>query len=112
RGLSREAEDSFRHVFLEYAELLLFLIVAMSYVNALEERGVFDVLRARLVRAGLSYRALFWLTGTFAFLLSPIADNLTTALVMGAVAMAVGANAPRFVSLSCINIVVAANAGG
>lgn len=110
--LSQEAAESFRHVFLEYAELLLFLIVAMSYVNALEERGVFDLLRARLVRAGLSYRTLFWLTGTLAFLLSPIADNLTTALVMCAVAMAVGANAQRFVLLSCINIVVAANAGG
>ncbi len=112
RGLSREAAASFRHVFLEYAELLLFLIVAMSYVNALQERGVFDVLRARLIRSGLSYRALFWLTGALAFFISPIADNLTTALVMCAVAMALGANAPRFVSLSCINIVVAANAGG
>src|SRR4051794_16437204 len=111
-GLGHEAADSFRHVFLEYAELLLFLIVAMSYVNALEERGVFDVLRARLVRSGLSYRALFWLTGALAFFISPIADNLTTALVMCAVAMAMGTNAPRFVALSCINIVVAANAGG
>lgn len=112
RGLPQEAADSFRHVFLEYAELLLFLIVAMSYVKALEERGVFDVLRARLIRSGLSYRALFWLTGALAFCISPIADNLTTALVMCAVAMAMGTNAPRFVSLSCINIVVAANAGG
>jgi Na+/H+ antiporter NhaD/arsenite permease-like protein len=112
RGLSREAASSFRHVFLEYAELLLFLIVAMSYVNALEERGVFDTLRARLTRSGLSYRALFWFTGVLAFFISPIADNLTTALVMCAVAMALGANAPRFVALSCINIVVAANAGG
>jgi Na+/H+ antiporter NhaD/arsenite permease-like protein len=112
RGLSPKAADSFRHVLLEYGELLLFLIVAMSYVNALEERGVFDALRARLIRSGLSYRMLFWLTGALAFFISPIADNLTTALVMCAVAMAVGANAPRFVSLSCINIVVAANAGG
>jgi Na+/H+ antiporter NhaD/arsenite permease-like protein len=111
-GLEREAVESFRHVFLEYAELLLFLIVAMSYVNALEERHVFDVLRARLIRSRLSYRMLFWLTGTLAFFTSPVADNLTTALVMGAVVMAVGSGAPRFVALSCINIVVAANAGG
>jgi Na+/H+ antiporter NhaD/arsenite permease-like protein len=111
-GLGREAAASFRHVFLEYAELLLFLIVAMSYVNALEERHVFDVLRARLIRSRLSYRALFWLTGTLAFFISPVADNLTTALVMCAVVMAVGSGAPRFVAVGCINIVVAANAGG
>src|SRR5205823_7356125 len=66
----------------------------------------------RLVRAGLSYRALFWATGGLAFVISPVADNLTTALVMCAVVLALGREAPRFVALSCINIVVAANAGG
>lgn len=111
-GLEQEAAEAFRHAFLEYAELLLFLIVAMSYVSALEERHVFDVLRARLIGSRLSYQMLFWLTGTLAFFISPVADNLTTALVMGAVVMAVGSGAPRFVALSCINIVIAANAGG
>ena len=110
--MSHAAVDSLRHVFLEYTELLLFLVVAMTYVSALEERRVFDALRAWLTRSRLSYRSLFWLTGALAFLLSPVADNLTTALVMCAVATAVGAAAPRFVALSCINIVVAANAGG
>jgi Na+/H+ antiporter NhaD/arsenite permease-like protein len=43
---------------------------------------------------------------------APIADNLTTALIMGAVVMAVGKGNPGFVSLAFINIVVAANAGG
>jgi Na+/H+ antiporter NhaD/arsenite permease-like protein len=111
-GLSNEIEAALRRVFLEYAELLLFLLVAMTYVNALEERRVFEMLRVWLVRAGLGYRALFWATGTLAFFISPFADNLTTALVMGAVVLALGAEAPRFVALSCINIVVAANAGG
>jgi Na+/H+ antiporter NhaD/arsenite permease-like protein len=111
-GRSLEVETALRYVFLEYAELLLFLIVAMTYVNALEERGVFDVLRAWLVRRGFSYRALFWATGSLAFIISPVADNLTTALVMGAVVIALGADAPRFIAMACVNIVVAANAGG
>jgi len=111
-GLSGGLEAALRHVFLEYAELLLFLLVAMTYVNALEERRVFDVLRARLVQAGLSYRALFWATGGLAFVISPFADNLTTALVMCAVVIALGREMPGFVALSCVNIVVAANAGG
>lgn len=101
-----------RHNLIEYAELLLFLIAAMTYINALEERQVFETLRAWLVRKGFGYRALFWLTGWLAFFISPLADNLTTALLMGAVVMALGANNPRFVALACINIVVAANAGG
>ncbi len=74
-GLSDALEAALRRVFLEYAELLLFLLVAMTYVNALEERRVFDVLRARLVRAGLSYRALFWATGGLAFVISPFATS-------------------------------------
>ncbi len=42
----------------------------------------------------------------------PVADNLTTALLMGAVAMAVGGRNKGFIAIACINIVVAANAGG
>jgi NhaD family Na+/H+ antiporter len=96
----------------EYGSLLLFLLAAMTYIAALQERKVFATLRSKLVSAGLNMRQIFWVTGIFAFCLSPIADNLTTALVMGAVVMAVGANDPKFVGLSCINIVNAANAGG
>ncbi len=113
-GLGRAglAGAALRRVLLDYAELLLFLVAAITYVNTLEERRVFAALRARLVRAGFGYRALFWLTGGLAFAISPVADNLTTALVMCTVAIAAGRAAPRFVALACINIVVAANAGG
>jgi Na+/H+ antiporter NhaD/arsenite permease-like protein len=106
------AATAFRHAFLEFAELFFFLIVAMSFVAAMAERNVFEALRARLVSGGLGFRKLFWLTGTLAFFLSPVLDNLTTALVMSAVVLAVGAGNARFVSIACINLVVAANAGG
>lgn len=111
-GMSVEAEHAVRHNLLEYAELMLFLLVAMTYVNSMEERKVFDALRSWLVRSGFSFRALFWITGILAFFISPVADNLTTALLMCAVIMAVGGDNKKFVGLSCINIVVAANAGG
>lgn len=100
------------HGLLEYGSLLLFLLSAMTYISCLQERNVFAVLRVKLVSRGLDFRQLFWVTGVLAFCLSPIADNLTTALVLGAVVMAVGANDPKFVSIACINIVNAANAGG
>ena len=97
---------------LEFSELFLFILAAVTFVNTMEDRQVFDVLRTWLIKRGLSLRGVFWATGALAFCMSPIADNLTTTLVMGAVALSVGAGSPRFVVPACINIVVAANAGG
>lgn len=111
-GLSQLAEEAVRHNFLEYAELFFFLLVAMTYINAMIERDVFDALRDWLVNKGFSYKQLFWMTGILAFFISPIADNLTTALIMCSVVLAVGNGHAKFVGISCINIVVAANAGG
>ena len=111
-ALTQFAEQMVRHNLLEYAELFLFLLAAMTYINSMEERGVFDALRGWLVSRGFSLRSLFWITGALAFCISPIADNLTTALLMGAVVLSVGVGNPRFVLVSLINIVVAANAGG
>lgn len=111
-ALSTLPADAVRHYLVEFAELLLFLMVAMTYVNAMSERNVFETLRFWLVNRGLSYRQMFWITGIMSFFMSPIIDNLTTALVIGAVVVAVGKDNPKFVGLACINIVVAANAGG
>ena len=104
--------DSLEETLLEYAELLLFLLVAMTYINAMEERRLFLVLKEWLVKQKLSLRNLFWITGLLSFFISPFADNLTTALLMASVVIAVGGSNRSFVCLSCINIVVAANAGG
>lgn len=111
-GLTDQIEVAIRHNFLEYTELFFFLLVAMTYINSMIERGVFDALRDWLIKNSFSYRSLFWLTGILAFFISPIADNLTTALIMCAVILAVGKGQPTFVSIACINIVVSANAGG
>lgn len=105
-------EDAIFRFLHEFAELFLFLLVAMTYVNAMSERHVFAALRTWLVSRQLGYRKLFWITGIIAFFLSPVIDNLTTALVMCAVLLAVGKESPKFVSIGCVNIVVAANAGG
>ena len=106
------AEVLIRHNLLEFVELFLFLLAAMTYINTMTERGIFDSLRSWLVNQGFSLKTIFWLTGLLAFVISPIADNLTTALLMATVAMAVGGDNTKFVAIACINIVVAANAGG
>jgi Na+/H+ antiporter NhaD/arsenite permease-like protein len=96
----------------EFGSLLLFLLAAMTYVDSLRDRNVLAVLQTKMVRLGLSYRKLFWVTGVLAFCLSPIIDNLTTALVVGTIIVTVGAGNPRFIAISCISAVNAANAGG
>lgn len=96
----------------DYTELLLFVLVAITYINVLTERQVFSALRGYLVQKGFSYFQLFWIIGILAFFLSALADNLTTALVLSAIALAIGKDKPTFTGIVCINIVVAANAGG
>jgi len=109
---SENLEQALEHNILEFAELFLFLLVAMTYINALQERNVFDFIRYKLISKGFNFRQLFLLTGVITFFLSPIADNLTTALVMCSVLLACGKGNNKFLAIGCINIVVAANAGG
>jgi len=109
---AEQAHTAILHNITEYAELMLFLLAAMTYINTMDERNVFQALRSWLVSRGFSLRVVFWITGFLAFIISPVADNLTTALLMGAVVMAVARENKKFVALACINIVVGANAGG
>lgn len=107
-----KVEHAFKHALTEYAELLLFLLVAVSYVTVLRERDVFNALRSFLVRKGYGYKQLFWITGVLAFFISPVADNLTTALILCSVVLVSAGGNKAFIALACINIVNAANAGG
>lgn len=111
-GVNHAVEEAVREFMVEFGELFLFLLAAMTYVNSMSERRVFEGLRTWLVSRRFGYRKLFVITGIISFFLSPVIDNLTTALVMCAVVMAVGKGNDRFIGLGCINIVVAANAGG
>ncbi len=111
-GETELLDEAVREYLVEFAELFLFLLAAMTYVNSMSERRIFDALRSKLTSVGLTYRSLFWITGIIGFFLSALIDNLTTALVMCAVILAVGRDSPKFIAIGCINIVVAANAGG
>ncbi len=96
----------------EIAEIFFFLFVAMTYIESLIERGVFDALRYRLISRGYSYKKLYWITGALAFWISPVADNLTTALILSTVLYTIDKHNEKFLVPGAINIVVAANAGG
>ena len=106
------AHDHVKELIAEIGELFFFLLVAMTYINTLDERNVFRALKGWLLKKGLGFKKLFWATGGITFLLSPIADNLTSALLMSTVALAVSNGNGRFIVPAFVNIVVAANAGG
>jgi Na+/H+ antiporter NhaD/arsenite permease-like protein len=101
-----------QHLILEIAGIFFFLFVAMTYIESLIHMGVFDRLKYNLVSKGYTYRQLFWVTGIIAFFLSPIADNLTTALILSTVLITIEKTRKDFLVPGAINIVVAANAGG
>ncbi|MCK9371781.1 MAG: sodium:proton antiporter NhaD [Sulfuricurvum sp.] len=105
-------EHEVDHMILEIAEIFFFLFVAMTYIEALIERGVFSALRSKLIAKGYSYRELFWITGLLAFFISPVADNLTTALILSTVLLTIDNKNKEFLVPAAINVVVAANAGG
>jgi Na+/H+ antiporter NhaD/arsenite permease-like protein len=112
QGDAKTAALAFESNLLAYIELLLFILVSMTYLNTMEERGIFRALQAYLLSRQFSYRQLFWITGGLAFLLSTVINGLTVGLLMGSIALAVGKKKPEFVSLVCIHIVSATNAGG
>jgi Na+/H+ antiporter NhaD/arsenite permease-like protein len=112
-GLDPEPlHNEMEHLILEIAEIFFFLFVAMTFIETLIERKVFDVLKYKLVSKGYSYKKLFWITGAIAFWLSPVADNLTTALILSTVLFTIDKTNHQFLVPGAINIVVAANAGG
>ena len=100
------------HLIVEIASIYFFLFVAMTYIETLIERNVFEALKYRLLLRGYDYKKLFWATGVLAFFLSPVADNLTTALILSTVLLTLEHHNRQFLVLGAINIVVAANAGG
>jgi len=97
---------------LEIAQIFFFLLVAMTFIEVMVERRVFEALKYNLVSKGYSYKKLFWLTGTLAFFISPVADNLTTALILSTVLITIEKKNANFLVPGAINIVVGANAGG
>ncbi|MEY3090786.1 MAG: hypothetical protein RL113_1102 [Pseudomonadota bacterium] len=112
-GLDGHAlEGAVEHLIIEIAEIFFFLFVAMTYIEAMIDRAVFSALRYNLVSKGYSYRKLFWITGLLAFFISPVADNLTTALILSTVLITIDKSKKEFLVPGAINIVVAANAGG
>lgn len=97
-----------RNLLVEISEIFFFLLVAMTYIEVMRDRWVFDELKKRLILSWYTYKKIFWIVWFLAFFISPVADNLTTALVLSAVAFSLSKDAKILVPLAII-IVVWAN---
>ncbi|MGO8695915.1 MAG: sodium:proton antiporter NhaD [Rectinemataceae bacterium] len=93
----------------EIAAIVFFLLGAMTIVEVIDEHDGFEIITSRIGTRNL--RKLLWIVSLLAFFLSALLDNLTTTIVMIAMAQKlVAKKEDRLVFAGMI--VVAANSGG
>ena len=93
----------------ETAEILFFLLGAMTVVELIDAHDGFTLITDRI--ASRNTRALLWIISLLSFFLSALLDNLTTAIVMVSVARKLVRNADQRRVMAGM-IIIAANAGG
>lgn len=93
----------------DIAEILFFLIGAMTIVELIDMHGGFDIITNRITTR--NKRRLLWIIGLITFFMSATLDNLTTAIVMIALLRKIIGNyKERWVFAGII--IIAANSGG
>ncbi|NBC09881.1 MAG: sodium:proton antiporter [Bacteroidetes bacterium] len=107
------AEEGFKNTLLHHlgktAEILIFLIGAMTIVEIVDLHRGFEVLKSYVNTR--SKKRLLWIVGILGFILSAIIDNLTATIVLVTLLRKIVPDKKErlwFVAL----IVIAANAGG
>ncbi len=108
-----EAEHGFENTLLHHlgktAEILVFLIGAMTIVEIIDLHRGFEVLKGA-VRTK-SKRRLLWIIGVLSFILSAIIDNLTATIVLVTLLRKLIHNKNERLWYAAM-VVIAANAGG
>uniref|UniRef100_UPI0040474BED sodium:proton antiporter NhaD n=1 Tax=Mariniflexile sp. TaxID=1979402 RepID=UPI0040474BED len=101
-------ESILRHVG-EIAEILFFLLGAMTIVELIDTHGGFQIITSKIKTTNRI--KLLWIVGLITFFLSSVLDNLTTTIVMAALLKKLMKNKEDVWFFGGI-VVVAANAGG
>jgi Na+/H+ antiporter NhaD/arsenite permease-like protein len=102
-------ENTLLHHLGKTAEILVFLIGAMTIVEIIDLHRGFEVLKGA-VRTK-SKRKLLWIIGILAFILSAIIDNLTATIVLVTLLRKLISNKNERLWYAAM-VVIAANAGG
>ncbi|MEO5997272.1 MAG: sodium:proton antiporter NhaD [Chitinophagaceae bacterium] len=93
----------------DFSGILFFLMGAMTIVEIIDTHDGFDIITQRITQK--NKRKLLWIISVITFCLSPVLDNLTTAIVMVSLLQKIITQPKErlyFVGM----IVIAANAGG
>ncbi len=93
----------------EFSGILFFLMGAMTIVEIIDAHDGFNIITQRITQT--NKRKLLWIIGGMTFFLSPILDNLTTAIVMVSLLQKIITDHKERLYFVGI-IVIASNAGG
>lgn len=110
--MTPDSETASRHLgehLTAIAEILFFLLAAMTVVELIDAHDGFTLITDRI--ASRNTRVLLWIISLLAFFMSALLDNLTTAIVMVSVARKLVRNADQRRAIAGM-IIIAANAGG
>lgn len=98
-----------QHHLAETAEILFFLIGAMTIVEVIDMHRGFEIIK-RIIRTQSKVK-LLWIIGVIAFFLSAIIDNLTTTIILITILRKLIPDQKERIWYASL-IVIAANAGG
>jgi Na+/H+ antiporter NhaD/arsenite permease-like protein len=101
--------EQLSHSTVATAQIVFFLIGAMTIVEVIDAHDGFEVITTRIKARQLT--SLAWIIAAVTFCLSPILDNITTAIVMVSLMQKLHAQAEDRLLFAGI-IIIAANAGG
>jgi Na+/H+ antiporter NhaD/arsenite permease-like protein len=107
--LSHEIQESLAHHVAEIAQILFFLLGAMTIVELVDVHGGFEVI-TNGIRTKNKVK-LLWIIGLVTFFMSAVLDNLTTAIVMVSLLSKLIDDKQERMLFAGI-IVIAANSGG
>jgi Na+/H+ antiporter NhaD/arsenite permease-like protein len=112
-GITETLEESFNQNLLHHigtiAEILVFLIGAMTIVEIIDTHRGFEVLKGMVNTK--SKKRLLWITGIIGFVLSSIIDNLTATIVLITLLRKLVKNPVERMWYSSL-VITATNAGG
>ena len=108
-GEGGHVSDHLGETLIGTAQIVFFLMGAMTIVEVIDAHDGFDVVTVRIRTTSLS--SLMWLVGIVTFFLSAVLDNLTTAIVMVSLMKKLLDKREERLLFAGM-IVIAANAGG
>lgn len=108
-GQSGSVSTELGHHLIGIAEILFFLLGAMTIVELIDAHGGFNIITDQITTT--NPRILLWIVAILAFFLSAVLDNLTTSIVMvSLLRKLIADNTLR--KLMAAVVIIAANAGG